>query len=195
MKSLKYVWFLMVALMLVATGCASVGPKFKTLKSLGAPEWAEKAGGAFGGERGKVIFGVGIASNISNTALLRTASDNRARNEIAKTMQVKSESLMKDYMASTVAGDPNAKSEEQDVKQVVKTVSSMVLSGAEIVDHWQHPDTGDMYALARLDFQQFTDGLEKSKELSAKVRDYIKQNADKLSGDLDKEVEKMKDEK
>lgn len=195
MKSLKYVWFLMVALMLVATGCVTPGPKFKSLKSLGAPDWAEKAGGAFGGEKGKVVYGVGIASNISNTALLRSASDNRARNEIAKTMQVKSESLMKDYMASTVAGDPDAKSEEQHVEQAVKTISSMALSGAEIVDHWQHPDTGDMYALARLDFQQFADGIGKAKELSAKVRDYIRQNADKLQGDLDKEVEKMKEGK
>lgn len=191
MKSLKYVWFLMVALMLVATGCATPGHKFASLKSLGAPDWVDKVGGAFGGEKGKVIYGVGVASNIQNVGLLRSSADNKARNAIAQVLQTKTMSLYKGYAGSTSAGQANTSSEEQHVEEAIKNVTSQVLSGSEIVDHWQHPDTGDMYTLARLDFQTFADTLTKSKELNAKVRDYIRDNATKLQEDLDKEVGKM----
>jgi hypothetical protein len=98
--------------------------------------------------------------------------------------------LMKDYMASTVAGDPNVTSEEQHVEQAIKTVTSMTLSGAEIVDHWQHPASGELFALARLDLEAFKDQFDKVQNLDKKVKDYIKENADKLHDELEKEEQK-----
>ncbi|MEE9523342.1 MAG: LPP20 family lipoprotein [Thermodesulfovibrionales bacterium] len=157
------------------------------------PEWVIKGSGAFGGERGKVFYGVSSAYGIKNFSLLRSAADNRARNEVAKIFQFYSASLMKDYMASTMAGDPNVSSEEQHVEQAVKTVTSMTLSGVEIVDHWQHPETGELFALARLDLEAFKNNMDKAKELNRQVRDYIRQNADRLHGDLEEEEEKMRE--
>lgn len=173
--------------------CGGKVTKTTTIQDLGAPKWVVKGSGAFSEAKDKVFFGVGSAANMRNFSLLRTTSDNRARNEIAKVFQFYTASLMKDYMASTTAGDPNVTSEEQHVEQAIKTVTSATLSGVEIVDHWQNPATGELYSLARLDLATFKDNLDRQRELNAKVRDYIRQNADKLHDELSKEEEKMKE--
>jgi len=159
-------------------------------KGVQYPEWVLKGSGAFGGEQGKVFYGVGSVTGIKNHALARTTADNRARAEIAKTFEVYSASLMKDYMASTTAGDMTASSEEQHVENVIKTFSAQTLSGVQIVDHWFHPVDGTVYALGRLDLQAFTDQLDKMNELNGKVRDYVRKNAERAFMDLEGEEAK-----
>ena len=92
-------------------------------------------------------------------------------------------------MASTTAGDMSASSEEQHVEQALKTYSNMELSGAMIVDHWVDND-GTEYALAQLDMEQFKNGMDKMKELNAKVRDAVRANADKAFDELNAEEAK-----
>ncbi len=153
------------------------------------PDWVNKGTGAFGGEKGKVFYGVGIASGIRNAAMRRSTTDSRARAEIAKTLDTFVSVLNKDYMASTTAGDMSASSEEQHVQQALKTYSQMELSGVSIVDHWVDND-GTEYALAQLDMQQFKDGMDKMKELNSKVRDAVRANADKAFDELSSEENK-----
>jgi hypothetical protein len=196
MKKIVSLGFILLIGLFLVTGCAST-PKMTSLtpiQELDAPEWVIKGSGAFGGERGKVFYGVASASNMKNISLLRAAADNRARNEVAKVFQFYTASLMKDYAASTVAGDPNVTSEEQHVEQAIKTVTAMTLSGVEIVDHWQNPETGEIFSLARLDLQAFKDNFQKVRELDRKVKEYIIQNADRLHEELQKEEQKMKGE-
>ncbi len=119
-----------------------------------------------------------------------TTAANRARNEIAKIFNVYSASLMKDYMASTTAGDMSASSEEQHVEQAIKTFVAEELSGIEIHEYWFHPDGENIYALARMDLEKFSDAFGKMKELSAQVRDYVRKNAERVHMDLEKEEEK-----
>ena len=157
------------------------------------PEWVMKGSGAFGGEK-KVFYGVASASGIRNHSLARTTADNRARNEISKTFEVYSASLMKDFSASTTAGDFSASEEMQRVENAVKTFSANTLNGVEIVDHWIHPD-GTIYSLARLDIAGFMGMIDKSKELNAKVRDAVKRAAEKSFADLEKEEAKMEAKK
>ena len=135
------------------------------------------------------FYGVGSVSGIKNHALARNTADNRARAEITKIFETYSASLMKDYMASTTAGDMSASSEEQHVEQAIKTFSASTLSGVQIVDHWVHPD-GTWYALAQLDLESFTKNLQKMKELNAEVRDYVRKNAERVHMDLEREEEK-----
>ncbi len=153
------------------------------------PEWVNKGSGAFGGEK-RVFYGVGAASGIKNHALARSTADNRARAEISKVFEVYSASLMKDYMASTTAGDMSASSEEQHVEQAVKTFSANTLNGVEIVDHWIHPTDGTIYALARLDIEGFMNQIDRAKELSAKVKEAVKRAAEKSFADLEREEAK-----
>lgn len=187
-------WRVVISLALglaLVSGCASTKPMTSAtpIQEYKSPDWVQKGSGAFGADKGKVFYGVGSASGIQNPSLLRSTADNRARNELAKIFQIYTASLMKDYAASTTAGVPGVSSEEQLVEQAIKTVSGMTLSGVEIVDHWQHPATGEYFSLARLDLAAFKDNLEKARELDAKTKEYIRQNSDRLHEQLEKKEE------
>jgi hypothetical protein len=184
-------------LFLLASVCAAVLPACSKevsepnhLQGLDYPEWVLKGSGNWGGEESRVFHGVGSVSGIKNHELARTTAANRARAEIAKVFEVYSASLMKDYMASTTAGDMSASSEEQHVEQAIKTFAAQTLSGIEIADYWFHPSDGTVYALASMDLEKFTDAMTQMKELSASVRDYVRKNAERVHMDLDKEEEK-----
>lgn len=179
-------------LLLILTGCAGTKKGPTPIQELKAPEWVKKGSGAFGGEKGKVFYGVGSSTGINNSSLLRTTADNRARNEVAKIFEVYTASLMKDYAASTTAGDFSATSEEQHVEQAIKTVTAATLNGVEIVDHWQNPDTMELFSMARLDLESFKNNMDKMKELNAKVKEYVRKNAEKLHDQLEKEEEKRR---
>ncbi len=139
---------------------------------------------------GKVFHGVGSSSGIKNFSLLRSTADNRARNDVAKTFQYYSSSLMKDYSASTVAGNLDTTSDEQNVERAIKTVTAKTLSGVEIVDHWQHPSTGEFFSLARVDLSSFKDNFDNIQSLDSNVKEYIKENADRLHKELEMEESK-----
>jgi hypothetical protein len=182
----------MSALFVVALAlydCASKGSEPAHLVGIDHPEWVVSGSGVLGGDE-KVFSGVGSVNGIKNAALARTTAANRARNEIAKVFNVYSASLMKDYMASTTAGDMEASSEEQHVEQAIKTFVAEELSGIEITEYWFHPDGDTIYALAQMDLSKFTDAFSRMKELSAQVRDYVRKNAERVHMDLEKEEEK-----
>jgi len=181
----------MAGLLLVA-GCGGKAAKANApLQEWGAPDWVIKGSGAFEKERGKVFYGIGSAAGIRNVAMLRSAADNRARNELAKVFEFYTSSLVKDYSASTTAGEPGVSSEEQNVEQAIKTVTARTLSGVEIVERWQHPATMELYSLARLDLKTFADAMVKAEELNDRVKEYIRQNSERLHRELEKEEEKQ----
>lgn len=187
-KALRILLVLAVGATLIA-GCAKA--KVAPIQKMDAPDWVKKGSGAFTKEKGKVFYGVGSASNIKNMSLLRSTADNRARNELAKVFETYSSSLMKDYMASTAAGSEQiSSSEEQHVEQAIKTVTATTLTGVEIVDYWQDPGSGEFFSLARLDVEAFKENLSKMEELGGKAKEYIKQNADRLHEELEKEEAK-----
>jgi len=191
MKRFSFVFLVAVSLIILLVACGGKVTKETPFQEVGAPDWVKEGSGAFDTDDGKVFHGVGSAVGIKNFSLLRTTADNRARADLAKIFEFYTSSLMKDYMASTMAGDTATTSEEQHVEQAIKTVTSMTLSGVQIIDHWQHPSTGELYSLAKLDLEEFKDGLKNARDLNNRVRDYIRQNADKLHEELKEEEEKM----
>ena len=186
MKTKKlFVLFITLSMgILLVAGCAS-SPKPSADPASMGPAWVMKGGGAFDVEKGKVFYGVGIASGIKNKALLRQTADNRARAEIAKTMETYVATLAKDYMASTTAGDMSKSSEEQHVETALKTFSKTTLHGATIVDRWMDPTDGSMYSLCELDLFSFKEALDNYKELDKQVQDYVRENAEKLHGEME----------
>ena len=186
-KQMMALGVLLAVGLFLMTGCASAPAK---LDEPEMPQWVYKGSGAFDDDKGKVFYGVGIASGISNKALLFSTADNRARAEVAKTLETYVAVLAKDYMASTTAGDMSASSEEQHVEQALKTFSKTTLHGATIIDHWQDPEDKTMYSLCQLDLLAFQEALDNYKELDEKVRDYVRENADKMHGELEKMEDK-----
>ncbi|MBI4715669.1 MAG: LPP20 family lipoprotein [Nitrospirae bacterium] len=150
---------------------------------------SSREGGAFLDEKGKFFYGVGSASGIRNVSLANATAENRARNDIAKVLDVYVSSLMRDYAASTTAGDFRATVEEQHIEQAVKTITAVTLSGVMIIDRWESPD-GDIFSLARLDVEGFKERLNEMKDLNTGVRDYVRENAERLHEKLVREEEK-----
>lgn len=185
--------FLVPALL---TGCGSTKkelgfsgtPMQQWKKKFDAPDWVLKGAGAFKDK--KLMYGVGSATGIRNPSLLRTTSENRSRAEIAKLFNIFVAELFKDYQASTTAHNPHETSEEQDVRQAQETVTSATLSGVAVIDHWQHPETGELFSLARLDVESFKSTVDKAKELDARTKAYIRENADRMFEELDGKIDR-----
>ena len=179
----------LILLLAMIGGCTSTPePTRTTLGEYEPPEWVMKSSGAFEDSNGKAFYGVGSASGINNYSLQRTAADDRARNDLAKVVEFYTKSLTKDYMAHTMAGDPNTSSEEQNIEVAIKTITSATLTGVLIIDHWEHPGKNVLFSLARLDLVSFKKNLDQHKELSKEVREAIKERADKLHEELEQEV-------
>ena len=186
----KYLSFVGLILFLTILSACSSTPESTRTTTGGyePPEWVMKSSGAFEDSNGKAFYGVGSASGIKNYSLQRTAADDRARNDLAKVFEFYTKSLTKDYMAHTMAGDPNTSSEEQNIEVAIKTITSATLTGVLIIDHWEHPGKNVLFSLARLDLVSFKKNLDQHKELSKEVREAIKERADKLHEELEQEV-------
>lgn len=189
-KRSVYLGFVIIFLgMLGAVGCAKkMTPEDK------APAWVTQGSAAFKDSENRVFYGVGSVTGIKNNPIARTAAENRARAEIGKIFETYTASLMRDYMASTTGGAAvtadAATSEGQYIEQTVKTFSAVTLSGVMIIDHWKDRADGTMYALAKLDINNFKNSLDKAKELNSEVREFVRKNAEKAFDKLEAEEKK-----
>jgi hypothetical protein len=172
------------ALTVVVGGCAGGNAGLTGTTASGAPAWVNKGSGAFSGDRGKAFYGVGSAPKMVDAALQRDRANNRARAEILKIFNTYIAYMMKDYARSTTAGDMSKESYEADVQSVQKTISIGDLNGAQIMDTWKDPADGTLYSLAVLDVAGVGDIMAKKGELDAKLRDYVRANAEKAFDEL-----------
>jgi len=156
----------------------------------GPPKWVKQGSGAFNEKDTKGFYGVGAVAGVRNEPLAWDTAENRARAEIAKSFETYTGYLMRDYAASTTAGDFTKNSEEQNVERAIKTVTTTTLSGVRPIDRYKDEKTNTYYVLTRLNLEEMKENLEKAKELNAQVRDYVRRNADKLFERLEKEEDK-----
>ena len=126
---------------------------------------------------------VGRTAAVNNQA-------NRSRAEIAKTFEAYTAYLMRDYAASTTAGDFSRNSEEQNIERAVKTFSAVTLNGVKPMDRYKDEKSGTYYVLTKLSLEDMKNNLEQAKELNSQVRDFVRKNADRLFDRLEKEEDK-----
>lgn len=153
----------------------------------GPPKWVKKGSGAFDD---KNFYGVGSVTGVKNEPLAWDTAENRARAEIAKTFETYTGYLMRDYAASTTAGDFTRNSEEQNVERAIKTVTTTTLSGVKSIDRYKDEKSNTYYVLTKLSLDEMKENMLKAKELNSEVRDFVRKNADKLFDRLEKEEEK-----
>lgn len=180
----------------VAVSLSACGGHRHTTSGKKNPKWVDQGGGAFKDANGhRILYGVGILGNVKNPGLARQSVDNRAIADIGKTIQTYSTQLARDYQSSIGSTDEGGKeSGEQLVENTIKTFSQVTLSGVTIVDHWTDHEAGTYYALARLDMESFKQMLEQSNQVSEKVKEYIKKNAESAFDRLAKEEDKHSEE-
>ena len=193
--------FIMVGLIFLLGACGTI-PVIpeppKALTEYNPPKWVISGGGAFTDVKGKAFYGVGSATGIKNFSLQRQVADDRARADLAKVFEFYTQALTKDYQAHTTAGNFDASSEEQNSEFAMKVLVTSTLRGVIIIDHFEIPERREMLSLARLDYDAFTQNLERTEEfqqLPSKVRDDIKERADALHKELQRESTKLIEEK
>jgi hypothetical protein len=149
----------------------------------GAPKWAQ-GDCQTGLPKKDTICGAGSVSGMSNVALARSAAEGRARTELARSLQVRVKSMLKDYQAATQGG-PDAKADsEQHIEDVSKQITDVTLSGTRLQDTFVS-DTGTYWALVVLDVEPFKESLSGMKDLDERVRSGIIQRADRAFTQLD----------
>lgn len=180
-----------IVLFMVLAACGSTDNKTgNAVKNEfdGAPKWV--LGGA---STAKEICGVGSAAGSRNVSMMRTAAMGRGRTEIARTLEVKVQSMLKDYQATTTGGEEfgTAANDEQHIVDVSKQITDTTLSGTEPKDSWIS-DSGTLYILMCADIEKFKDAVSKMGQLSESVRKAVVERADKAFDELSKEIEAQK---
>ncbi len=190
---------LAMAVALTVAGCAGNKPKEPEepraaiageLK--GAPDWVIKGCAAYWGEKEeKRICGVGSVGGTRNISLARSGAIARARTEIARTLQVKIKSMLKDYSATTTGGEDYgaAAADEQHIEEVSKQITDMTLSGTEMVDSWMS-DMGTLFVLVTLDLEGFKSAVDQMENLTEEIRQAVIERADNAFVELEEEIEK-----
>ena len=156
----------------------------------GPPNWVKKGSGAFNEKSDKSFFFFLSVVGVRNEPLAWDTAENRSRAEIAKTFETYTAYLMRDYAASTTAGDFSRNSEEQNIERAVKTFSAVTLNGVKPMDRYKDEKSGTYYVLTKLSLEDMKNNLEQAKELNGQVRDFVRKNADRLFDRLEKEEDK-----
>lgn len=157
------------------------------------PPWAAEGTGVYSGDTGRVLRSVGMITGVRNRSLAIQGAGQKARTEMARYFKTFVTDLMKIYQRSTTAGDMSASSEEQDIMNATKTFTEMELNGVSIVKTFcdrENPPT--CYALAEMRFDDFKNFAAQQQELSAKVRDFVRDNADRAFDEMNAESEKAR---
>ena len=166
-----------IALLLSACG-GKQAPKASKEMSSHMPSWAmtPPAGCAVGSYKFK-----------GNIAMAKQTATSRGRDELARQLEVKVKSMIKDYIEE---GESNGKDFTEEITtSVSKQVASMSLSGT--VAKKSDMQNNHFFTLVCLDIKTFTDTFDKMNQLSDKARTALRSRADYEFQNLDAEVDKL----
>ena len=152
------------------------------------PKWVKT--GTYTGQDSKAFYGVGEVMGIRNEPLAWDAAENRARAQMVKVLSTYTAYLMRDYAASTTAGNFNKTAEEQHIEEATKTFAAATLNGVRPVDRYKDEKKDIYYVVVKMDLEDVKDMLTQSKELNGQMRDFVRKNADRAFERLEKEEQK-----
>lgn len=182
----KLVFAVTAFAMLAIVGCGSSGPKEPGTvienELDGAPDWVLKGKGS----EGEIIYGVGAVAGTRNVALARSTAQGRGRTEIARSLELGVESMLKDYQATTTGGEffAQAANDEQHIEDVSRQITDLTLTGTRQDDHWIS-DTGTLYVLMALDVDDFKEAVHGMSQLNEDLRKAVEERADDAFRELD----------
>jgi len=152
------------------------------------PKWVKT--GNYPGQDPKTFYSIGEVMGIRNEPLAWDVAENRARAQMVKVLSTYTAYLMRDYAASTVAGDFKRTTDEQNIEEATKTFAAATLNGVRPVDRYKDEKKGIYYVVVKMDLENVKDMLMQSKELNSQMRDFVRQNADRAFERLEKEEQK-----
>ena len=162
------------------------------------PEWVDKGSGAFPGDRGNAIYGVGVAASDPNPQLQRDMGRMNARTELARSTQAYVAELTKQFAQKHRDWfDEEHASSVEFFQQAAKQVTEATLRGSQEVNTWfdkggDRGGKGSLYVLMMLplDNKFFELAME---QYDAVIRRQqaalLKKEANELLGELNVELE------
>ena len=165
------------------------------------PEWVDKAAGAYPGDQGSVIYGVGVASADPNPQAERDMAKLNGREEIARVTKVYVAELTKHFVQTHKDSyNEESASSVQFYQQVAKQVTDATLYGSMQVNSWkdmngQRGAKGGLYVLMMLPLNNkfFDEVQNKYKDALRQYQAQIlKVQADQALKDLDAELAKVR---
>lgn len=157
----------------------------------GAPAWVVKGCVNYYGNRKDVLCGVGGVSGTRNIPLAREAAVARGRTEVARSLQVVVESMLKDYQATSTGGEAfgQAANDEQMIENVARQITDISINGTRMDEIWVSPN-GTLYALVSVDLEGFKGAVQKMSQLDEGVRRAVEQRAEHAFQELDAKLQK-----
>lgn len=158
--------------------------KTNGLDTNGEPDWMQ------GGVPG-YLCGIGSAKpNKFDPTLVQPQAESRGRDKIARTIETKLKSIIKDYRELIQKGEEE--DYEANFATATKDIAKQSFSGARELKHWSNKD-GMYFSCVCIDqksFQAAFEGAVNKSGLSQKAKEHVRENANNLFSELDFELEK-----
>lgn len=139
--------FLLAICMVLLSACAG-----QREAPPGLPAWVSEGSGPAIADGTRYFYGVGVVGKMKSRVLMRAAADNKSKNKLGRAVDDFVENLMAAYTKSpTATGDAEARVRAH---QEMRAVVGATLPTAVISDHWQDPETGNYFALCRLELSR-----------------------------------------
>lgn len=152
-----------------------------------APFWVTQPSKYLTGASGEpVLCAEGSVVGARNIGLAQSGSQARARTALARTLEVKVQSMIKDYQSSTTTGGSqgSAGSDEQAVVDVSKQITDTSLAGTSLLETWVS-SRGTMHSLVCLDLEKFRGTVSSMKQVDDGLRRGIDERAAKSWSEVD----------
>ena len=140
-----------------------------------APDWVRQGGhGVHDAKNGDFFYGVGASQGIQNIPLAIEDANLRARAALAAEFDTYVSRLSRDYQRS-LGGGPGLRQndESQGIEVPLEGFTRMEVKGSSIVDHWQDPKTGTIFALAQIDLKQYAKDLQGYRQMGEEQKQSI----------------------
>lgn len=149
----------------VLAACGGAKPVPTSAQKPAQPEWLAQGSGAFAGDAGKRLQGVGSA-NASDPKERRQAADAQAKAQLGQTLDAFTAQLTK-----------LSESTQDNLGEAVAAIGKKTLDKAQVLDHWVTAD-GSEQAVAVLDLETFKTAVRKA-EGDGKLKVEMANNASK----------------
>lgn len=186
---MRIVWSgVLAALMFGLMGCASAPPQVQRAKITGNPKeppWVAMGGDAEPG-RDQWFTAVGNSMKDLNPALTKKRAEDRARQELARTVQAECVGLIRDFMeAHKDYVDPKATGSSEFSQYVSKTVAASAINNSSVRNAWTNDMDGSHWVLMGLSRLDFYRSVQATIAKAARERVIVSKQVDpKLVNDL-----------
>ncbi|MBM4047129.1 MAG: hypothetical protein FJ279_18660 [Planctomycetes bacterium] len=174
-----------VALVFAVMGCAVPPPAPQPGKVTGNPKeplWVSMPGSA----EPECFTAVGSSMRDLNPSLTRKRAEDRARQELARTVEAECVSLIKDFMqAHRDYGDPLAAGSVEFTQFVSKTVAVSAINNSSVRNSWTNDMDGSYWVLMAFSRPDFLKSLQSTITRAAQAQPIVSKEVDpKLVSEL-----------